>query len=232
MKKLLFLVCAAAVFSSCHHLTGSGNIITEKRQTGDFDAISASGGIQVELKNGSTSVQVEADDNILPYLYTRVSGGKLKIYLREHLSISNAHIKVYISASGITSLNASSASEIRGTDVLSGVDKLELDVSSAGRINAEVDAPQVSIESSSAGEINVKGRTKSLKASCSSAGNIHASDLFSETTQVEASSGSQADVRASVSIHGNASSGGDINYWGGGNTVLNTSSGGSVHKRD
>ncbi|MEP6676865.1 MAG: head GIN domain-containing protein [Ferruginibacter sp.] len=232
MKKLLTLILAAAVFSSCHHITGSGNIITEKRSTADFHAISVSAGIEVELHNGPTNVVVEADDNVIRYINTTVKGNTLKIYITGHNNFTDAHLKVLVSANGITALDAASAAEIKVKDILSGVDKIDFNVSSAGKINAEVDAPSIAVEGSSAGDIHLKGRTKDLRANSSSAATIQAGDLMTETANVEVSSGAKADVHSSVSLNANASSGGDISYRGGGNAVINSSSGGSVHKRD
>ena len=223
---------AIFAFCSCHHESGSGNIITEKRQTGNFTGISASAGIEVELKEGATAVSVEADDNLMRFVKTTVEGNTLKIYIGENVSLNDTHIKVMVSAKGIKMLEASSAAEINAKDVLTGVDKITIEGSSAGKVEAEVDAPSVNIESNSAADVHVKGKTKTLDASCSSSGKIDANDLLSENTKVEASSGAEADVHSSVSLNADASSGANINYRGGGNVVKNTSSGGSIDKKD
>lgn len=232
MKNIFLLAMAILGCCSCHHVTGSGHVITEKRSTGDFVGISASSGIEVELKNGTTSIEVEADDNIIRLLKTEVKDNILKIYISNHSNVNDAHMKVFVSAAGIRALNASSGSEIHAVDILSGADNISFDASSAGKITADVDAPSVRLESSSAGDIQVKGKTKNLTASCSSSGQIQATGLLSEVTTVEARVGAEAEVHASVSLNADASSGANIGYRGGGNVVVKTSSGGTVNKKD
>jgi len=66
MKQVLVFFVALMFLSSCHRITGSGNIISEKRVTGGFTGIKTSSGIDVELRMGDDSeVTVEADDNII-----------------------------------------------------------------------------------------------------------------------------------------------------------------------
>ena len=67
MKQIAFYLLAVIILGSCDQMSGSGNIVTEKRETGDFKGISAGGAFEVEVKMGPvTEVVVEADDNIFP----------------------------------------------------------------------------------------------------------------------------------------------------------------------
>jgi len=233
MKQFLFLSIISIVLSSCHYISGSGNIITETRTTGDFKRISASSGFDVEVKSGpATEVIVEADDNVMKYIETSVSGDVLKIGLKDHVSLSNAHQKVYITAPQINGIKASSGADVTVKDLLKNTGKLSFNASSAGTITTDLDAPDVEATASSGASIRLSGKTRTFHGSASSGADLIAGELLSENTVVNASSGANAKVHASVSLDATASSGADIGYYGGANVHKTASSGGSVDKKD
>lgn len=231
MKQLLVLFLTALLFNSCKHITGSGNIVSEKRNTGGFTGIKTSSGIDVELKMGEpTELVIEADDNILKYVETDVREGILRIRFEDGLSMSSTHVKVYVTAPAITILNASSGASIIVQDELKSNEKLSLAVSSSGKIVADVDAPEVKANASSGSTLEISGRTRDYNADASSGASIKSGGLLSERTIAKASSGADITVHASISLEARASSGADIRYRGGANVQKTVSSGGSVLK--
>ena len=233
MKQLLFLSVISIALSSCDMISGSGNIITQTRATGDFRSISASSGFNVELKTGPTAeIVLEADDNVMKYLETTVSGDNLTIGIKNNVGLSNAHLKAYITALQIDGIKASSGADVMVTGLLKNAGKLSFNASSAGTITADIDAPQVEADASSGASVKLSGKTKNFAATVSSGSNMKAGDLLSESTNVSASSGSHATVHASVNLKANASSGASINYFGAANVDKTVSSGGSVSKND
>jgi len=231
MKQLLVFILAGLLLSSCHRITGSGNIISEKRNTGGFTGIKTSAGIDVELKMGdATEVILEADDNILKYIETDVRDGILRIRFEDGLSLSSTHVKAYVTAPRITSLRASSGASIIVQDGLKLNEKLSLSVSSSGKIVADVDAPEIKATASSGATIELSGRTREYNADASSGASIKSGGLLSERTIAEASSGADVTVHASINLEARASSGADIRYRGGANVQKTVSSGGSVLK--
>ena len=214
-------------------ISGSGNIITQTRSTGDFKRISTSSGFNVELKTGPvTEVVIEADDNVMKYLETSVSGDDLVIGLKGNVSLSNVHLKAYITAPQIDGIKASSGAHVTVTDILKNAGKLSFDASSAGGITANLDAPEVDADASSGATIKLTGKTRSFEATASSGSNIKAGELLSENTKANSSSGSTCTVHASVSLDANASSGASVHYYGAANVQKTVSSGGSVDKKD
>jgi Putative auto-transporter adhesin, head GIN domain len=233
MKQILFFFIALVSLASCDHVSGSGNIITEKRQVGNFKGISAGGGFEVEVRIGSaTEVTVEADDNVIEFIETTVSGGVLKIRTEDRHNFSNAHMKVYVTVPSLNSIRASASASITVDGLLTGMEKISFQSSSSGSINAEVDAPVIETDVSSAGSVNISGKTKTHIAEASSGGSIKASNLLSEQTNVSASSGASADVHASISLKANGSSGANISYRGAAAVNKALSSGASAEKRD
>jgi hypothetical protein len=234
MKQAFLLCCAVLVlFSSCNYTTGSGNIITEKRTVGHFTALTVSNAFDVEVKIGPVEeVTIEADDNLMKYIQATVSGNTLNIHTEHLHNLNNGHLKVFITVPELTKIVASAAAEIKVLDPIKGVGTLNFNASSSADIEAEVDAPEIVAGASSAGSVKLSGKTKNYKAEASSGADIKTADLLAENTDVSVSSGASADVYASVNLTAEASSGGDINYHGAATVKQNTSSGGSVNKKD
>jgi hypothetical protein len=233
--KQAVLLCSAILllFSSCNYTSGSGNIVTEKRTVGQFTGLNVSNAFEVEVKIGPVQeVTVEADDNLIKYVRTEVSGNTLKIRTEDLNNLNNAHLKVHITTPELKSVTASAAAEVKVLDLVKGAGTLNFDASSAAEIEAEVDAPEVNAGASSGSSVRLSGKTKNYKAEASSGSSIKTKDLLAENTNISVSSGADADVYASVSLVADASSGGDINYHGAASVKQSTSSGGSVNKRD
>ena len=81
MKNTLkILLCSIGlIFLSCNEnfntgIQGSGNITKEKRTiAADFEKIASSSGVTVIVEQGSPlSLEVEADDNLLQYVITKI----------------------------------------------------------------------------------------------------------------------------------------------------------------
>jgi hypothetical protein len=233
MKKILFLTVLLASLVACRHITGSGNIVTDNRTTSDFTGISVAGAFEVEVNKGpATEVRVEADDNLIRYIKTDVSGNELRIRLENNYGVSDAHLKVYVTTPLLLSIKASSASDVTVNGIMTSKEKLRFQASSAAVITADIDAPEVEASASSAATLKLNGRTMIYTANSSSGADIRTSGLLSEKTKVTSSSGASAYVHASVNLEAHASSGATIYYRGAGNVQKNISSGGNVERRD
>jgi len=233
MKQLFFFSLAIIVLSSCHFVRGSGNIISQTRPVSGFKRISTSNGFEVELKQGPVAeVIIEADDNVMKYVETEVDGDILKIGTASHLSLTNAHLKAYITTQEVNGVRASSGASVFVKGILQNAGKLSFSASSAGRIETELDAPDVVADASSGGTIMLTGKAKNLNADVSSGASVKTGDLKTENAVVKASSGATATVYASFNLDARASSGAGINYYGEANVQKSVSSGGSVHKKD
>ena len=71
MKKILFITLAVISIKSMAAgiIKGNGISKTEKREVGSFSGLSSSGLMEVTIAYGtSTSLTLEGDENILPYI--------------------------------------------------------------------------------------------------------------------------------------------------------------------
>ncbi len=233
MKNLLLMAALIALMAGCEYRIGSGNLVTQTRNVGSFDAVSVGGGFDVEIKIGSPAkVVIEADDNIIDDIESAVKNGQLKISLNDGLSFNDAHMKVYITCNEINRINSSASAKVVVLDEIQSNENIVLKASSGSRISATLNSPATEADASSGAEIVVKGRTKKFEAESSSGATVTASELLSENTTAQASSGASTSVHASVLLNAKASSGGSVNYRGEASAVKKESSGGSIAKKD
>ena len=170
---------------------GSGNIAKENREVSDFKQVDVSGAIQVEITaQKDFSVEVEADDNLLPLIKTEVRNGVLRIKSEGRFNTKNPVI-VRISAPNIEDLDVSGASKVNLTN-LSNED--------------------LQIHSSGASKIKVEGTTVNLEIETSGASKIDAENLKAENVSVDASGASNVNVAVSNELKVDASGASNISY--------------------
>lgn len=233
MKQIIFLLFILVTFASCNHTTGSGTIISETRKVNDFTGITVGGDFDVEVKIGSvTEVVVEADDNIMNYIETKITGNTLKIGTEDLHNYSDVHMKVYITTPSLQAIRSSASARVIVQDVLINTSKLTFKASSGSNIQSALDAPEVESDASSGGSVILSGKTRIYSAKTSSGAEIKSWDLLSETTTVSASSGASAKVHASVKLNASASSGAAITYHGAATLNQSVSSGASITKNE
>lgn len=235
MKNILltsFLLIMVGL-GACRFKSGSGVVITEDRTVGQFSGIDIAQGFDVVLTKGpSSSVRLEADDNIISLIRTEVVGDVLKIRLKKQATLTNATLKAYISTPFIRVISASSGSKLVCADELvSDNGRMDIRTSSSGHVECRVNVPEIELKSSSGSSIYISGRTRDVRASASSGSGIYGYNLLSEKVYARSSSGSSIELHASVSLDAGASSGSSVRYRGGAGDIKSSeSSGGSVSR--
>ena len=220
MKNLTILAAASILISSCDVITGTGvngngNIRTEKRSPGNFNAVKSSASIDIEINSGDAwSVSVEDDDNILQYVVTEVHDGTLHVDYKDGYSINNDHAKVYVTAPSFDKLSVSGSGDISTQGTLKNSRQIEMNVSGSGYIKAQVDAPVIDISVGGSGEISLTGHTKDFTCSIAGSGDVNCGGLESENATVKIAGSGNAHVFASVHLSATVSGSGDVYYRG------------------
>jgi hypothetical protein len=215
MNRLIIALLSASIFCSCEAITGSGNIVSESRNLKEFAGIKNSGSVDVEVKHEERQmVKVEADDNILEYVITKVEDGILSIHLKNNLSFRNINVTVYVSSPSIQQLLVSGSGTITSKNLLKDEDKIELKVSGSGDIKANLDAPSIVANVSGSGKISIQGRTKNFSSTVSGSGDMDGEKLLAENTDVKVAGSGNANVFASVKLDAKVSGSGNIFYSG------------------
>ena len=143
---------------------GNGNVVKEERKVSNFNAVTVSSGINLQIGQGSTEkVVVEAEENLLPYIKTDVSGEVLRIGIKGSFGNFHSHkrINVYVTAKELKALEASSGSRLKTENKIKA-DNLKISSSSGSSFNAEIDCTNLDASSSSGSSGSARTSTRAL----------------------------------------------------------------------
>jgi len=221
---LIILVIISA--ASCIRLvgfSGSGNVITEERNISGFDSVSVSSGINLIIEQtGSESLKIEAEDNIVPKIITKVTNGKLNIMYKPW----TLDFIVYLNVSDLNTISLSSGSTLNCKELNTEKLKVNLNSGASGEIKVKVKELDTALTSGST--LKVQGDAGKQEVKLSSGVTYDAENLVSKIAEVKVSSGAAATLNVSDSLDVNISSGGSVKYIGSPRIISNISSGGSL----
>ncbi len=185
---------------------GSGNIVTEKREVSGFKSVDVGGVFQVEIvAQKEFSVEVEADDNLLEFIETRVDGDTLRIESSKRLK-SKSPIKIRISAPNIDNLQVSGAAKVTATN-----------------LNSQT----LKIESSGGSKVTVVGQATKLWVESSGGARVNAGELTAVDGHIEGSGGSNVEVNVTGDLNSDISGGAQVTYNGTPANIVTNKSGGA-----
>lgn len=235
--KILIALC---LFTSCiselkaQKITGNQLIAIEERSDlTNFNSINISAGLDAIITQGEKEfVEVEADQNILEYITTKVEGNTLIIRWKKGINIrKHKKATVHITLRELSGVNASSGADVVCNDVIK-TDEISINLSSGADIKLKLDAKNIKANASSGADLILEGIAEKLDVNASSGADIKASKLKAQDVIADASSAAEIKVYAVNTIKANASSGADIDYYGNPKYTNNhSSSGGDIDKK-
>ena len=205
--RVIIATIVALLLTSCRYdidlgdgIDGNGNVITEKRTINEsFTKIEVSRGIEVIVEqDNNAAVEVEADDNIIKHITTKVENGVLVISTDESIDSAEAET-VRVKIPVVNGLEASSGSNISSKSTLKGTN-IAVKSSSGSEIEATLEYDGVKSESTSGSQITLSGKTFKLQSHSSSGSEINASNLLVNDVIAEATSGSTTTVNLLKSL--------------------------------
>lgn len=230
----LFGVMACGLFSGIGFRTviGSGEIATETRDVAGFDRVDVCCGMTLHLtQEGSESLQIEADDNFMEEIITRVENGLLRIYYRDTSNVSyrpSQQVRVYLSVANLREVSISGGGDLDAESLTGEGFKLELSGGSEA-ILASLKVEDVEVDISGGGDIQAALiRAEHIKIDLSGGSDADLRDLTADTFRLDCSGGGSAEISGVVSAlevelsGGSRLDGGDL----AGDTVIFSSSGG------
>jgi hypothetical protein len=211
---------------------GSGNVKTETRDVSDFHSIEISYPADVLVKQGSQeSLQIEAEDNLLPGLKTEVKNGVLDIFYKttngKHVNPTKT-VKITVVVKDLTSVDFTSAGELT-------IDNLKtntLDVSLSGAGNLKLNkilVKALGVSLSGAGSMSASGTADNLNLSISGFGDFKGADLHNRDARVEISGAGSATTWVDNNLDAQISGAGSISYYGSASVTKQVSGVGGVN---
>ena len=211
---------------------GSGNVITEQRDVNDFHSIEVSYPAEVMVKQGNKeSLQIEAEDNLLPGLKTQVRNGVLDIFYKttngKHVNPTRT-VKITIVVKDLTSVDFTSAGEL----TLDNLKTNTLDVSLSGAGNLKLNkilVKTLGVSLSGAGSMSASGTADDLNLSISGFGDYKGADLHNKDARVEISGAGSATTWVDNNLDAQISGAGSISYYGSASVTKQVSGVGGVN---
>lgn len=196
-------------------VTGSGDTTSETREVADFDSVELSGEGRVIIDPANeASLIIEAEDNLLPYLESVVSGGRLVLSTRSGIDLDPRRDIVYrVGIRDLTSVALTGAGSFDIT-AWSG-DDVEVELNGAGDVQVEdLRAATVRVEIGGVGKVELQGTVDEQQVVLSGVGSYEAGDLASRIADVESSGTGSATVWVSESLDVRLSGVGGVSYYG------------------
>lgn len=233
MRKILlslFTIISIAGFAQWQTITGNGNQQKETRQVTAFSGISLSGSMNVQLTYGNAdNIVVEGDENLLPYIETKVEDGNLIIRTKDRVGLKTKNkLMVYVSLTKLTALKVSGSGNISGSGDFSNDGETSIALSGSGNINLAMNSfRETKIAISGSGNVILKGKSSNnIDATISGSGNIDCSNVVCDDVSAHVSGSGNIKVFANKSIDAKVSGSGNI-YYKGAATNINLKSSGS-----
>jgi Putative auto-transporter adhesin, head GIN domain len=215
MRKILIVLLAGCVVLvvGCHlpGIRGNGRVKTEERPVMPFANVDASGAFEIEWENGSPSVRITTDENLLPYIESVVSGDTLRLSTREHVWPTRG-IKVAIS------------SPTRTGGKMRGAVKLTV---------KQLSGPTFALESKGASEVTLDGSVDQLLIDMTGASQLAADRLQAKTAEISTTGAGDADVAVTDTLKVVITGAGKVTYSGNPATIKKQITGaGSIRHKD
>lgn len=211
-------------------ISGEGPVKTENRSASDFHAIETSiaGDIEVSVAD-NFSVEVQAQENLLPILKTEVEDGTLKIYFSESVSRQEG-LKIRVSAPAFDRFSLGGSGTIRVLTPLRA-DNMKMEIAGSGDIfltQGEFGSLNTSIAGS--GGIELGGKANALKSEIAGSGDIKAKQLTANELDVAISGSGSVTCDVVQTLKASIAGSGDVYYSGQPVVEANVSGSGSVKK--
>jgi len=199
---------------SANGIKGEGPKVTKTLDISSFDGIGLAISGDVYLKQGNRqSVKIEAQQNIIDNLLTKVENGTWKIKFDKNVR-QHEDVKIWITVPNLKKVSVSGSGDVIGESAFKNLDDLSLAVSGSGKIQLDADSKSSSIAVSGSGKMKLAGQTAKCSIAISGSGDIDAFDLASQTCSVVISGSGDASVNASDDLNVVIAGSGDVLYKG------------------
>jgi hypothetical protein len=200
--------CSSGVSS----VRGSGTVTSEPREVSGFTAVSLSGSGHLILEQtGTEALTITAEDNILPYIISEVSGSQLSLGPKSNTSLQTTK-------------------EITYRLTVKNLDALE--VTGSATVEAQgIDAERLKITVRGSGDITMAGKAERQEIRLAGSSDYRGEDLKSQAVTIDIAGSGSAVLAVSDTLEANVRGLGSVEYIGDPVVTQQVSGLGSVRKR-
>ena len=191
-------------------VVGQGPVVTEDRQVEPFTTVETKNGIKLVLSIGATtSVQVSAQQNLVPLVSTTVSNGKLTAQTTQSV-VASGPLTVTVVTPTLTALTTSAGAFVEATGIIGDSFGLVSDTGS---------------------NIKISGTTGNLSITAREGTLLQLDGFAATNVDITATNGVTGTINATGTVTGNASNGVILSVTGGATVNVATSGGAIITSR-
>jgi hypothetical protein len=228
IRFILIIILLPVIFNSCQKINGKGEAVSESRNLTGYSSIALSMSADVYFTSGpANELVVIAQENILPYIETYISGSQLVIRVKKGVVLGpHDPVQIRVTAPDVSSLSIGGSGNIHVMNNWAGT-TLEVTVSGSGNIGIlTMEADHFTGTISGSGNIEADGGTVGREdLNISGSGRIGLQGVSSGTTDSDISG--SGDIYTSVSDLLDATISGSGSVYYSGNPVVNVHISGS-----
>ncbi|MFH2144099.1 MAG: head GIN domain-containing protein [Bacteroidota bacterium] len=221
MKKIYFIITGMVLlgigscvdkYHTCIH--GNGNVASEMRDLRAFNEINSEDDFNVYIQQDSVNeVVVDAEENLLNYIVTSVSGSKLTLKYRDRRCIRNSEpVNIYIKTTDLNSVKLSGSGFIEIKNL--NTTNIELNISGSGDIEGDIIVDFIDAKISGSGELHLVGETTESELKISGSGKMSLFGMLCEKCFADISGSGNIYVSVSDFLDVKISGSGSVFYIG------------------
>lgn len=228
----VFLMLSGAIlFCSCispvtHCIRGNDDLASETRIPDEnFTGVIHQGSFRVYITQDTLDeIRVEAEENLLDYIITRIEGNDLILKYRDNRCIRENHpIRIYIKTVGLDRIKLSGSGRIECDNIV--VEQFVAELTGSGDMEMDVDASHIDASISGSGDIYFTGNAEETDFGITGSGKINAYSMPVDKCFATISGSGDMYLDVSELLDVKITGSGDVHYSG--NPVVNTSITGS-----
>lgn len=213
-KYIIILFIPFLLFlNSCSSVDGTGEYKKETRKVEGFSSLRVDVPADVLITYGDTpSVIMEAQENILAVVYSRVHGDRLNIDSDKRLG-NHLPIKVYLTMNKLSEIKLNGSGSIKTTGSFRS-EKLELGMSGSGELFIQSDCEKISADLYGSGVINLAGKAQKGELNLSGSGKFDAVRMMIDDCEIDINGSGDATLNVGSSLDATINGSGNIVYNG------------------
>jgi hypothetical protein len=195
-------------------IRGSGNLVEQSRELGEFNRIAVSHAFEVDVRIGEQpSVTVTADDNVIEHVTMTVSDGLLRLGLRPGFQVRQATLEATVTAPRLEEVRGSGAVDVRVNDTVVG-ERMRIHASGASDVTGRLEVSAVEVVASGASTVRLEGTADEADLEASGASQLELADLQTAQARARLSGASEGVVAVDDTLDVELSGASTLRYLG------------------
>lgn len=218
MKTILFVLLSLIAFNKCMTINGergNRNIQSKEYDITDFTSIEVKGSAKMfyEQKTDQPAyLQIETDENLIPYITAEVKNGKLFIGTTQKINSTHFIIKTNSKSLSEASMSGSGIIDLKNKI---HTDRLDIRISGSGTVESnELHCDYIKVHVSGSGRAKLKGQARNSNFYISGSGTIESSEFILQNSEANISGSGKIKINVTDSLHAKVSGSGNIIYSG------------------